>query len=102
MWYRDPTARIWIPLRCILAVMERSERLSERGPPPRQATSAVTMLREMVLQQVTKHAGSAKRSASHTRQIELWVGLWVENDQPLDHRLGFVVCDMPESRPLDD
>jgi hypothetical protein len=56
------------------------------------------MLREMVLQQVTKHAGTAKRSASHTRQIELWA----ENDQPLNHRLGFVVCAMPESRPLDD
>jgi len=66
------------------------------------ATSAVTALHEMLLQQLTKHAGTAKRSASHTRQIELWVGLWVENDQPLNHRLGFVVCAMPESRPLDD
>jgi hypothetical protein len=35
-------------------------------------------------------------------QIELRVGLWIENDQPLNHRLGFVVFAMPESRPLDD
>ncbi len=52
------------------------------------ATSAVTALREMMLHQLTKHAGTAKRRASHTRQIELCFGLWVENDQPLNHRLG--------------
>ena len=40
------------------------------------ATSAVT---EWVLQQLRRHAGTAKRSASHIRHIKLWVGLWVGN-----------------------
>jgi hypothetical protein len=41
------------------------------------ATSAVTALREMVLQQLYKHAGTAKRSISHARPHELWAGLWL-------------------------
>ena len=45
------------------------------------AASAVTALREQVLQQLTRHAGAAKRRASHTRRIKLWVGLWVGNSQ---------------------
>ncbi len=43
------------------------------------AASAVTALREMVLQQLTRHAGTAKRRASHIRHTKLWVGLWVGN-----------------------
>jgi len=35
------------------------------------ATSAVT------IQQLTRHAGTAKRSASHIRPHEWWAGLWV-------------------------
>ena len=48
-------------------------------------------LREMVLQQLTRHARTAKRSANHTGLHELRVGLWVESDQPLNNRPGFVV-----------
>ena len=28
-----------------------------------------------------KHAGTAKRRASRTRPLELWVGLWVEKTE---------------------
>jgi len=35
------------------------------------AASAVTALREMVLQQITRHAGTAKRRASHIRHAKL-------------------------------
>src|SRR5471032_969904 len=46
------------------------------------AASAVTALRHLVLQPL-QPAGTAKRSVSHTRLHELWVGslvgLWVEN-----------------------
>jgi hypothetical protein len=41
------------------------------------AASALTSLREMALQQLTRHAGTAKRSASHIRPHEWWAGLWV-------------------------
>src|SRR5208282_251858 len=41
--------------------------------------AAVTALRGLVLQQLPRHVGTAKRSASHTRGIKLWVGLWVGN-----------------------
>ena len=54
------------------------------------ATSAVTALREMMLQ-LTRHARTAKRSANHTGLHELRVGLWVESDQPLNNLPGFVV-----------
>ena len=43
------------------------------------AASAVTALLEMVLQQLTRHAGTAKRRASHIRHAKLWVGLWDGN-----------------------
>jgi len=38
----------------------------------------VTALREMVFATPYKDVGAAKRSVSHTRPHELWVGLWVE------------------------
>src|SRR6267378_1456878 len=40
--------------------------------------AAVTALREMVFATPYKDVGAAKRSVSHTRSHELWVGLWVE------------------------
>jgi hypothetical protein len=43
------------------------------------ATSGVTALRELVLQQLTNTRGLPKRRASRTRLLKLWVGLWVEN-----------------------
>jgi hypothetical protein len=42
----------------------------------------VTGQRCKVLQLLTRHAGTAKRCASHTRHRILWVGLWVEKKAP--------------------
>src|SRR5207253_6389214 len=45
------------------------------------AASALTSLREMGFTTTYKHAGTAKRRASRTRPLELWVGLWVEKTE---------------------
>jgi hypothetical protein len=51
------------------------------------ATCAVTALHEWVLHHLTRHAGSAKRRASHIRPQELGVKLWVRKSvvRPLSY-----------------
>ena len=65
----------------------------------RTAQEGLSSCTEMVLQQLTRHARTAKRSANHTGLHELRVGLWVESDQPLNNRPGFVVSARAQSRP---
>jgi hypothetical protein len=45
----------------------------------------------IVLQQLTTAVETAKVRGSRARHHLLWVVLWVENDQPLNHRPVFAV-----------